>query len=101
MTRSLAATALRIGSPVIVWAAHFGAIYVATALACARAAPAAVPWAIGIATALASALALAILVREWRARGRFESWLAASLAAFALAAIVAEALAALSVRACR
>ena len=95
-----AATALRMGSGVIVWAAHFGVVYGTTALACARGVPQAAPLAVALATALAIALLLAIVARGWRRREHFESWFAASLAAFALLAVVWEALPALWVPAC-
>jgi hypothetical protein len=98
---TLAAAALRIAAPVLVWAAHFAAVYGGTALACARSSPQAVAWTIGASTLAACALAAAIVAYEWPNRARFESWLATSLGAFALVAMIAEALVASSMPPCR
>lgn len=95
-----AAAALRMSSGVIVWALHFAAIYGATALACARGVPQAAPVAVGLATLLALAALLPIIVAGWRRRAQFEAWFAAGTAAFALLAVVWEALPALWVPAC-
>jgi hypothetical protein len=87
-----AATALRISSGVIAWAAHFAVVYGVTALACARGIPGAVPWTIGLATLAAAAFVVVVIVREWKRREDFAAWLAAALAATALLAIVFEGL---------
>ena len=93
-------TSLRIASGVILWATHFTAIYGATALACARDAASLVPWAVGGATVVAGALAIVVVVREWRLRERFESWLAAAIAAISLIAIAWEGMTVLVVPPC-
>jgi len=94
------ATTLRISAGVIVWVLHFALIYGFTALACARGLPAVVPWVIGGATAIAGGACLALIAREWRRQG-FEAWLALSLDATALLAILWEALPVLMVPICR
>ena len=86
--------------PVIVWAAHFVAIYGFTGLACERGFGETVPWAIGGATLAAAAAAVALLLRGLRDRGDFEHALSAGLAAFALLAILWEALSVVMVAPC-
>ena len=93
-------TSLRIASGVIVWAAHFAAIYGTTGLACARDAAGLVPWAVGGATLVAGAMASFIFLREWRMRASFNNWLAATIAAISLLAIVWEGITVLIVPAC-
>jgi hypothetical protein len=85
---------------VIVWALHFTAIYGTTALACARGVPGAAPVGVALATALAAVLLVFIIVRGVRRRAEFEGWVSAALGAFALVAVVWEALPALIVEAC-
>jgi hypothetical protein len=87
-------------SPVIVWAVHFLAIYGFTGLACERGFGHAVPWAIGGSTLAAAAVAVAILLRGLRDRADFEHGLTAGLAAFALLAILWEALSVVMVAPC-
>jgi hypothetical protein len=89
---TFAATALRISSGVIIWALHFAAIYGLTALACARGLPQAVLPAVVAATLVAAALLVPVLVRGFRRRGEFESWMSATVGAFALVAIAWEAI---------
>ena len=106
----------------LVWAAHFLAIYVFTALACARLGtpgwytPAAVPWFVGGATLLASLVLLwpiaAALRTAWHARSQapaleqaqaprdFVGWLSAALATLVLVAVLWETLALVWVPAC-
>lgn len=97
---SFTLTALRISAGVIVWVLHFAAIYGITALACARGWNALVVPAIAVATGVAVLAALAIIVAGWRRRGEFESWLSATIAGFALIAIVYEAIPVLMVPVC-
>jgi hypothetical protein len=81
---------LWIASSVLVWAAHFAALYGFTALACARGMAGAVPWVAGGAT-LAAIAALALIA--WlhsQQRGEFNAWLALALAGLALIAVVYE-----------
>jgi hypothetical protein len=96
-----ASTALRISSGPLVWALHFAVVYGGTALACARGVRDAVAWNVGVATAVAAMLLVAIIVREWRRRARFEGWISAAIAAFALLAVGWEALPLLFVEPCR
>lgn len=93
-------TAFRISAGVIVWAVHFAGIYGITALACARGWNALVAPAIGAATAAAVIVVLAVIVAGWRRREEFESWLSATLGAFALVAILYEAIPVLIVPIC-
>lgn len=95
-----AAIALRMSAGIVVWALHFGAVYASTALACARGLPQAAPPAVAIATALAVVALLPIVVAGWRRRADFEPAFSASMAAFALIAVLWEALPALWVPAC-
>jgi hypothetical protein len=98
--RGFARQALWMSAGVIVWALHFTAIYGATALACARGVPGVAPLGVALATWVAVALLLAIIARGVRRRGEFEGWLSAALGAFALVAVVWEALPALIIEAC-
>jgi hypothetical protein len=97
---SLLVGAWRITGGIVIWAAHFTAIYGFTALACARERPSAVPWIIGIATLAGIALVLADIAWQWRDRHAFDAWLGIGLAGFALLAIVWEAVPALMVSSC-
>lgn len=84
----------RAALPVIIWAAHFAAIYGLTALACARQMVALVPWVVGVASlfAIAALLALAIPAARRVLRGaELADSLAAGLAGLALVAVVWEA----------
>lgn len=92
--------ALWVAAGVIVWAAHFLAIYGFTGVACAHGYGWEVPWVAGIATVGAAALVAPILRRGWRRRAEFEHALSAGLAAFALLAILFEGLAVLLVTPC-
>jgi hypothetical protein len=91
---------LFMSSGVMVWALHFMAIYGITALACARAAPGVVAPAIGVSSLAAIAALVVIFARGWRQRAVFESWLAASVAALALIAVVYETIPVLLVPIC-
>jgi hypothetical protein len=93
--------ALRMSAGALVWAAHFAVIYGFTALACARGFVSAVPWVTGGATLVALGIAALVMVSAWRERERFTPWMAASIAALAMLAIVYESLALLMVPACR
>jgi len=89
---------MRMALPVALWALHFTAIYGFTALACARGFAGAVPWTVGAMSALAALLAVFLLISNLSAR--FERWMTAALAAFALVAIVFETLTVVLVPAC-
>lgn len=93
-------TALRIAAGAIVWALHFTVLYGFAALACARGFAGAVPWVSGAASVLALTAVALILARSHPHRGEFESWLAFSIAALALVAIVFETVAVFLVRTC-
>ncbi len=95
-----AVTSLRISAGIIVWALHFATIYGVTALACARGFAGSLPVAIAVATLVAVIGAAAILVSGWRRRSDFAHWLSASIAGFALLAIVFEAMPAWLVPTC-
>lgn len=99
--RAFVGVSLRMFSGVIVWAAHFAAIYAFTALACARHFAGAVPWVIGVVTfvALAVLVATALPAARDRADG-FETWLALAISGLALFAIVIQAVPALIVPVC-
>lgn len=100
----------------LIWAAHFGAVYIFTALACARGVGAgpgntpAIAAGIAIATALAVA-AIAALLRHalqgaWyhqahAANMPFLAWLTAAVAAYALLAVLWTALPALWGASCK
>lgn len=93
-------TALRISAGVVVWALHFATVYGFTALACARGWERAVPVVVAGASAAAAAVLVAIIVAGWRQGARFEPWLSATLAAFALVAVAYETLPVLLLPAC-
>ena len=101
-------TALRMSSGIIIWAAHFLAIYGFTALACARGFATArwmgigaVPWMIGVATLIAAAALVALIASAARAaNSSFTEWMAAALGGLALIAVAWEAMAVLMVPAC-
>lgn len=99
LTASFARTTLRMFSPVLIWAAHFLAIYSTTGIACARNAHDLVPWGVGAASVLA-ALALLAVVRSARKDEPFRSWITTSLAVLTLIAIAWEALPVLIVPLC-
>lgn len=84
-------TALWISAGVIVWVLHFTAIYGLSALACARGWSALVAPVIVAATAIASIALVVIIAAGLRRRGEFESWLAATIGALALVAVIYEA----------
>jgi hypothetical protein len=92
--------ALWIPSGIVVWALHFGALYGFTALACARDFAGAVPWFAGAATLAAIVAAGLILARGLRRRGDFAGWMTLAVAAFALAAILFQAIPLFIVPAC-
>lgn len=95
-----AVESLRISAGILVWAVHFAAVYGIAALGCARGWAHAVPASIGAVTLVAAVAAAALVVAGWRRRARFEHWLSASIAAFALLAIVLEAIPAWLVPTC-
>lgn len=97
---TFAATALRMSSGVLVWGLHFAVIYGYTGLACARGFGHTVPWVIGVASIAAVLAVVVIIVAGYRQRAVFESWMMATLAAFALVAIVWEAIPVLIVPVC-
>ncbi|HYC37993.1 MAG TPA: hypothetical protein VEC19_16305 [Usitatibacter sp.] len=92
--------ALWMASGVLVWAAHFTAIYGFTGLACARGWTGAVAWVVGAATALALTACVAIIARSWTRRFDFLAAVAVGLAAFALVAVLWEGLSITMVPAC-
>ena len=103
------ATALRLSAGVVIWAVHLTVIYGYTGIACARrfdtSGPTWValgPWVIGTATVLAAALALILIVPVVRSPEppEFARWMSACVAAFALGAMVLEALPVLWVPLC-
>ena len=87
-------------SGIVIWAAHFMAIYAFTALACARGFAHLVPSAIAGAAVVAVTLLLAIIVRGWMGRAHFEHWLSGAIASFALIAVVYETIPAWAVATC-
>lgn len=95
-----AAAALRMGAAAVVWGLHFGAVYGGTALACARGVPQAAPVVVAIATVCAMVALLWVVRAGWRERAAFEPLFSASLAGFALLAVLWEAAPALWVPAC-
>lgn len=107
---------MRISAGLLVWALHFAAVYILTALACARglrATPTGVPaLALGIATLTGIAIAaLALILRKalhgtWYVQARaanssFLAWLTAAVAGYALLAVLWTALPALWGASCR
>ena len=91
---------LRISAGAIVWAAHFAALYGATALSCARGDARAVPWIVALSTLLGIALVSAIILRSYPRRDDFAHWLTAAVAAIAGFAMAWEALAGFVAKAC-
>jgi hypothetical protein len=111
------ATTLRLLASLLIWAAHLGVIYAATALVCARGGIGMsllgigiLAWIIGVATlaALAAVLwlsgaAIRSVRRAAHPRGStpwFLDWVAATMAALAAVAILWQALPILIVRPC-
>lgn len=91
--RPFARASLRMFAGILIWAAHFAAIYGYTAIACARGFGAqAITIGVGVATLVAALAALAMLLPAWSQRTRFEDALTAGVAALALVAIVYEGL---------
>jgi len=94
------ASVLRMSCPVMIWAMHFLAIYGFTAFVCARGLAdlrwlgvGIVPWTITLVTLLAMAATIAVILPAARAaRASFSHWMAATIGALALIAIVWEAL---------
>lgn len=101
MSMGFVEATLRMSAGVIVWSLHFLAIYGVTGLACARGAPDVVAHAVALATALACLALVPLIVQGYRRRGAFEHWMSATVAAFALVAVVYEALPVLLVPSCR
>lgn len=85
---------------IVIWAAHFMAIYAFTALACARGFAQLVPSAIAGAGVVAGTLLVAIMLRGWMGRAHFEHWLSGAIALFALIAVVYESIPAWAVPTC-
>ncbi|HYE35798.1 hypothetical protein [Methylocaldum sp.] len=99
---------LRMLSGVLIWGAHFGVVYIFTALACARRFQDLswlgidiVSWTVAIATVMAIAGILVILLPAWRnlyhrspqpATPAFIDWMTVAFGGLALLAIVLEAL---------
>ena len=94
--RSFSRRTLRMFSGVLVWTAHFGAIYTFHALACARERASLswlgvdmVTWFVLAATATAAAVLMLAIRGAIRAgAGEFENWLTASTAALSLVAVL-------------
>lgn len=105
---SFAATTLRMGSGVLVWAAHFLVIYATTGIVCARLKSEWIertPWMIGAATLIACAVLAAIIFSELRRRpreelSRFIGWTTIALALLALIAVLWETVPVLIVPVC-
>ncbi|MCD6674237.1 MAG: hypothetical protein LT106_15475 [Burkholderiaceae bacterium] len=87
-------------SGIVVWAAHFLAIYGFTALGCARDFGHAAPAAVVVAGVVAAALLAAIIARAWTRRAHFECWLSGAIAFVALVAVVYETVPAWAIPAC-
>ena len=87
-----ARTALRMTSPVIVWALHFLVVYGFTALACARGFGGTAPWVTGGATLAAGLGVVALMLTHLSSE--FTRWITAALSAAALLAILWEGLSA-------
>jgi hypothetical protein len=102
------ATALRMSAGVIIWAVHFAVIYGFTGLACARRFGASgetwlmlLPWVIGASTAAGVLAAAAFIVPATRAsREQFIEWVSGWVAAFAVLAMILEAITVLWVPMC-
>jgi hypothetical protein len=98
----------RICAGIIIWGVHFAVIYGYTGLACARRLTesgetwvALIPWVVGIATVAGVAATLVFIPAGLRAtHARFVEWVSGWVAAFALLAMVLEAIAVLWVPAC-
>jgi hypothetical protein len=77
----------------LVWAAHFAALYGATGLACARGFPESLPWTIGGVTfaALVANGALALSSLRAATAGDILDWLAVSGAAVSTLAVIWQA----------
>ena len=116
MTLHFATTSLRIGAGFLIWAVHFGAVYVYVALVCARGDPQA-QWlglsAMRVTIALMTFIAVGALMAAFRqsVRGRwrveaqragqpFIAWLSAAITAYGLIAVLWSALPTLWVAAC-
>lgn len=116
MKLSFASTSLRIGAGLLIWAAHFGAVYIYAALVCARGDPTAellgvpiIRLNIALLTLVAIA-ALAYVLRQtlrgrWRAEAEradlpFIAWLSAASALYGLLAVLWTAVPTLWVAAC-
>lgn len=96
----------------LIWAVHFGFIYILTAMVCARPASASawlsegvLVWLLGFASAMAVALILWITLRGFKSGGigenrRFVEWTALALGALSIYAIVLETLPVLFMPAC-
>lgn len=87
-------------SGIVVWAAHFLAIYGFTALACARGFGHAAPTAVIVAGVVAAAALAAIVVRAWTRRASFEDWLSGAIASLALVAVAYETVPAWAISPC-
>jgi hypothetical protein len=85
---------LRATGGLLVWAAHFAALYGVTGLACARGFPDSVPWTIGGVTlaALAANAALALSGLRAVAASDVLDWLTAAGAAISTVAVMWQAL---------
>ena len=117
MKLHFANTSLRIGAGLLIWAAHFSAVYVYAAMVCARGDPdaqwfgiSATRLNIGLMTLVAvSALGYALwqsLRGEWRedavaAEQPFIAWLSAAIALFGLLAVLWAAMPAIWVALCQ
>jgi hypothetical protein len=97
---NLAARSLRVSMGIVVWAAHFAAIYGFTALGCARGFEHLVPRMVVGASIVAGALLLATMARGWIGRAHVEHWLSGAIAAFAFVAVVFETIPAWAVPTC-
>ena len=91
--------ALWIPSGVLVWAAHFAALYGFTAFACARGSPEALPWLTGAAT-LAALAALAAIAFIHRGGRGFHAWMTLAVAGLSLVAVVFQTVPLFIVRPC-
>lgn len=93
--------ALWIAAGAALWALHFTVIYAFVTLACVRDAPGWASVVVVVSSVVALVGAVALVVRGYRRRATFHSWLSAGVAALAGVAIVYEALGALFLPACR
>jgi hypothetical protein len=92
--------ALWIPSGIVIWALHFSIIYGLTGLACARGYGQTIPGLVAISSAIAASVAAVVVAKGFRRRSAFIGWMSASIAAFALIAIVYETVAALLTPSC-